>query len=331
MGVDVIVASSSLGAASFRRLYPECAVPVVAYDGPAERNALVASRDAAVATLFSTVEWMERAPSGRGPIRAYYVQDFEPWFFASGASERAEAMRSYTRFADLVRLTKTPWTRDVIRKDTGADAEVVGPSVDLELFRPRARTRGGARVVVAAMIRPASPYRQPARTLEALDDVWSRRGDRLSVVLFGSSANDPALSSLRPGFPYWHAGELGARQMASLLSEVDVFVDFSAWQAMGLTALEAMASGAAVVVPATGGSGAYAHHEHNALVVDTSSREACAAALGRLVDDPVLRSRLQAAAIEDAGAFPPEVAAFRFLSALWPQTSPSAAPWLREG
>jgi glycosyltransferase involved in cell wall biosynthesis len=87
---------------------------------------------------------------------------------------------------------------------------------------------------------------------------------------------------------------------------------------MGLTAMEAMACGAAVIVPRRGGAGSFARHEENALVVDTGSIDACLAALERLTLDQALRTRLQRQSLLDACEHYPEGAAYNILNALFP-------------
>jgi glycosyltransferase involved in cell wall biosynthesis len=79
-----------------------------------------------------------------------------------------------------------------------------------------------------------------------------------------------------------------------------------------------MACGVGVIVPEEGGSSAFACREENALVVDTSSPEACLETLERLVNDEKLRNRLQQQAIFDACKFYPEKAALSLLQALFP-------------
>jgi hypothetical protein len=93
----------------------------------------------------------------------YYVQDYEPWFFPPGSEDHGRALRSYAAWPDLVRLTKTEWTRNTVQREAGVDCTVVGPSVEVDLFRPR-RQRSGPwperPLRIAAMIRPDSPRRQ---------------------------------------------------------------------------------------------------------------------------------------------------------------------------
>jgi glycosyltransferase involved in cell wall biosynthesis len=74
---------------------------------------------------------------------------------------------------------------------------------------------------------------------------------------------------------------------------MDVFIDFSDWQAFGRTGLEAMACGCATIVPEAGGTTEYAIDGHNALLVDTSSEDSCYEVLRELITDEGFRWRLQ--------------------------------------
>jgi glycosyltransferase involved in cell wall biosynthesis len=113
--------------------------------------------------------------------------------------------------------------------------------------------------------------------------------------------------------------------MARLLNEVDVFADFSSYQALGITAQEAMACGAAVIVPQKGGTSAYARDGENCFVIDSSSRRACRTAVAHLIEDEALRKLLQARGIDDACAFYPEKPTFNILTALFGTSKAGAA------
>jgi hypothetical protein len=66
-----------------------------------------------------------------------------------------------------------------------------------------------------------------------------------------------------------------------------------------------------------GGTGIYAKHEENCLVVDTEDTEACFAVLNRLVKDHKLRTMLQQNGLLFTPQFYPELPTFRLLQALW--------------
>jgi glycosyltransferase involved in cell wall biosynthesis len=160
--------------------------------------------------------------------------------------------------------------------------------------------------------------------MELLRRVSRRYGTGVEIVTFGASSDDPGLAELPTDFACKIAGVLTRGQIARLLNDVDIFVDFSSHQAMGLTALEAMACGAAVIVPERGGAVGFARHKENSLVVDTSSWRTCWRALRRLIEDHDLRSHLQKNALVDVVDFFPERPAFYILAALFGAEKPKA-------
>ena len=332
MGVAVDLLNLQGHQAFFEHTYPELPLPRVYLNDPRQVSSLLYKYDAVIGSLYNSISWLE-TPKNRSNdfsrcVRAYYIQDFEPDFFSPSSAEHKHALASYTLFPDLLRLTKTEWNRQAVLQHTGADCTVIGPSVDIDLFRPRRAANPGwpARPLrIAAMIRPSTPRRQPALTMQVLQEISKKHGGAIEIILFGCAAHDPGFMKLPQDFPWRHAGLLTPPQLAHLLSEVDIFVDFSSFQAMGLTALEAMACGTAVIVPQAGGAASFARHAVNALVIDTSSAEACVAALDRLVGDEILRFNLQQAAIFDACQVFPEKAAFNILEALFPTQPDSRA------
>jgi glycosyltransferase involved in cell wall biosynthesis len=322
MGVDVTLLNLAALRGEFEAGYPDLDLPVRYVADPAEVATLARHYDAVVATQHMSVEWMRWPAADRhGPRRCYYIQDFEPWFFPPESPDHGSAWRSYTLFPDLVRVTKTDWTRATVRAQTGVDSDVLGPSVDIDLYRPRPRRDGAwpARPIrVAAMIRPDSPRRQPALTMEVLRAARRRHRGAIEIILFGSSAHHPDFYLLPRDFGWRSAGVLTRGEVAFLLNEIDIFVDFSSFQAMGLTALEAMACGAAVVVPRTGGAAAFARDGENCLVAGTGTAAEAGPALERLIVDHDLRLRLQRQALQDAVEHAPERAAWNLLAALFP-------------
>ena len=81
--------------------------------------------------------------------------------------------------------------------------------------------------------------------------------------------------------------------------------------------MEAMACGAAVIVPSRGGATDFAMHEQNALVIDTGQKDNCISALDRLINDAYLRERLSRQAIFDMAQYYPEIPASHILEILF--------------
>jgi GT2 family glycosyltransferase/glycosyltransferase involved in cell wall biosynthesis len=298
----------------FERAYPDLTLPIIY--GTREELPKVARRyDAVIATYNPSVAWLE--PISGQIVRAYYIQGFEPLMYKPETDGYRVALDSYTKLPDLVRFTKTEWTRKRVYDETGVNSMVVGPSFELDLFRPRPRMMSESGLLrIAAMIRPESPYRAPELTMRLLKQAMQRYSRRVEAWIFGTTSANSGFQELPRDFGWRLAGILSPGQVASFLNETDIFVDFSTHQAMGLTAMEAMGCGNAVVVPESGGATSFANHEKNSLVVDTTSETACWEALNRLIIDDGLRHRLQSRATNDICMHFPERAAFNVLKAL---------------
>lgn len=313
MGVDVRALNYRTNEQAVGKNYPDAGVPMMFVDDPAH-DVDFTSYDAVVATLYSSVFWMPA--TGARPVKGYYIQDYEPLFYPPHSMESTLAKKSYTAIPDLVRFAKTEWNARLIEEKEKVQVAVVGGSVDLDLFRPRSAARADGVVRIGAMVRPNTPRRAPDMTMRVLREIEKKFGGRVQISVFGCSPVDPDYLKLAQGDKFENAGILDRHGVAAFLGQLDVFADFSTYQAMGLTALEAMASGAAVIVPASGGSALFARHEENALVVETEAEALCQSALERLVEDAALRTRLQQRALFDACKFHPEQAAWNILHVL---------------
>lgn len=317
MGVDVQILNLSRCRTEFERAYPKLSLPVVYVEDETALPQAARGFDVVVATANHTVEWMS-ALEGTGIRRAYYVQDYEPYFFPQGSREEKRARESYGLFSDLVRLTKTDWNRQILQDKQGVDAVVVGASYDIDLYQPRPQQPRAAEVVrILAMVRPSCERRGPVQTLQTLRDVRLRYGEGVSIEIMGADEGDLLATGAALDFEFNLWGRLSSSEVAALVSQCDLFLDFSAYQAMGLTAMEAMACGLAVVVPREGGACSFARDGVNALVIDTASAEARQQAVQRLIDDADLRRRLRLQALRDLPAFHPEGCALKILDALF--------------
>jgi len=218
-------------------------------------------------------------------------------------------------------VTKTEWNEHVLREKAGVNCTVIGPSFNSSLFRPRPRREASwpeHTLRIVAMIRPCTPRRAPRLTMEVLRDACHKYGERIEIILFGEETEHPDFLALPLDFQWKNLGKQNSRQLALLMNECDIFVDFSKYQAMGLTAMEAMACGVAVIVPESGGAASFAVHKENSLLVDSSSTDECLRALSQLIEDDALRTSIQRRAISDVARYSPDVAAYNMMQALFP-------------
>lgn len=327
MGVEVRIVNFKHHQLVFENSYPKNQIPVIYVETEKQISGLLDKYDAVIATLYKSVYWIESSTSENSHlVKGYYIQDFEPYFFPENSDEFKVAWNSYIAYPDLVRVTKTEWNQQIVKEKIGVNSTVISPSINLDLYRPRRRKHSewpNRPLRIAAMIRTHSPRRNPNLTMEVLRKIHRTHGDYdyIEIIIFGTDSDNPdyrVLANTYKDFKWRNAGVLTQSQLAFLMNEVDIFVDFSTFQAMGLTAMEAMACGVAVIVPQAGGASSFAKNEQNSLIVDTSSPDVCFAALDRLVKDETLRSRLQQQAIVDICQYFPEQAAYNFLCALFP-------------
>ena len=307
----ICVPAQALARAS--ELYGNADELFTAYESEAAIPRAIGAAAVVVATEYISVRPLELVAEQHPELLfAYYVQDYEP-LFAPVASARADgALLSYKAIPGMLLFAKTHWLRNLVAARHDVPVAKVRPSLDQELFHARGRTSRQGPARVAAMVRPRTPRRRALATLAALVAIAEALGERVEVVSFGCDAT--AFAELRSELDIdservTHMGLLSRAQVAELMRGVDVFIDASAYQAFGRTGLEAMACGAIPVLPALGGVGEYAVHEHNALVLARDTPTEIAGAVCSLLADDARQSRLRAAGLGSAVGFSIELAA----------------------
>lgn len=241
--------------------------------------------DVAVATHWSTASSVaELISSGRTGTGAYFVQDYEPWFFPESDPEsRLKVRQTYQRIPH--RIVKSEWLKSLLEKD-GSSATKIRLGMDLTLFYPRDVPRP-SHPVILAMARPGTPRRGFLNVIEAFRRVKEARLD-VEIVLYGDY-----LSSHSIPFCYRDEGVItDQNRLAELYSEADVFLDASSFQGFGRTGLEAMACGTACVLTDVGGGTAYARHEGNCLLVSPDRQDLFAKSILRILEDSTLKQKL---------------------------------------
>lgn len=320
-GVLVEILNLTRFRAFFEQSYPNLSVPVRYIDALDQVPNIAAEYDALIATVYSSVSSLTAILEDQdtAPVLGYYAQDFEPYFFATTDPRRRTAFETYS-VPGLNIFTKTEWTRDLIATETGVESVSIGPSLDTQAWYPPSTGRASAPVRVAAMVRPSTPRRAPERTVALLQALMQARGSSLKLEVFGLDTDDRDILGPLADVPNCQVhGVLASDQMLALLARSHIFVDVSDFQAMGLTCMEAMACGVAVVGPTRGGLGEIVRDQHSGLLVDTADQAACLSAVLELIDQPSKRQALVDAALTDIAAYYPERAALRMMDYLFPR------------
>lgn len=329
MGVDITFLNLLSNQNNYNETYGNLSVPVIWKESYSQFDMQLASKyDAVICTLFRTVEYCRFLAKIDSPKLAYYIQDYEPYFIQEellgddyDQDEYKKAVCSYTLIPRCINVTKTEWNRNEVYKNTGADCKVIGPSVNTSLFMPRF-DKPIAPLVISAMIRPSTKRRGPQMTYDILRALKLEFGESISIRIFGADPDTDLNSKLffakqKQDFEYINYGLTSPWETSMILAESNIFLDLSEFQAMGLTAMEAMACGCATVVPVHGGTSSFAKDRKNCLVIDTLDYKECLQAGRNLIIDKQLRESLRKQAYLDMIEFYPEKSAEKLLNSIF--------------
>lgn len=255
--------------------------------------------DVVIATFWITAHRYMRALRERYDfVSVYFIQDYESWFYPEHDTlHRRNVLHSYLTTEH--HIVKSRWLADMVNQH-GPSCDIVPIGLDLGVFFPRSGRRPSRpRVISVAKPGHEGIRRGFAETVETFRRVAEARPD-VELVFYGAT---PDVMPDMP-FEYTNAGPIyDQNKVAELISSADVLLDASLWQGFGRPGLEAMACGTVPVLTNIGGLTEYARHDENCLLVQPGDPAAAAAAILRVIDDPVLYGRLTAEGIETARRF----------------------------
>jgi glycosyltransferase involved in cell wall biosynthesis len=241
-----------------------------------------------VATWWNTAAPVWLASALRG-IPVYFVQDIETSYYPDDQHVRNCVLASYRH--EFRYMTISSWNRDRLR-ELGLDAELIPPGIDLANFRPLPDVARRRDTVLA--VGRTNPLKNFPLTLDA----WrALPAPRPQLRLFGV---EPQLADEAPGIAYETAPS--DARVNELMCEATVFVQTSTHEGFCLPALEAMATGAAVVCTDAHGNRDFCLDGENCLM-PASRIEDVRAAIERLLADPALCERLGRAGIQTAAGY----------------------------
>jgi glycosyltransferase involved in cell wall biosynthesis len=323
LGVEARILVNAANAEAFRETYARfdwvAEGGVAVFEGPQQLSRLIADEDMVVATTNTsthTIAQASRAIPGPAFRTGYYVQDYEPLFYAENSMEHAMAIASFSLLPGCTYFAKSRWIVDMVQASHGHAAAMVVPSIDQGLYHPSRRNRGDAPRVVA-MVRPATPRRAPQRTLRLLGRLAAGEFGRVEAIGFGASEEDLLALGIAPPKGVVLAGQLSQAGVADLLRDADAFLDLSDYQAFGRSAAEAMACGCLPLAPLLGGCVDFVEDGVSGFLADTTDEAAVDTALRRLLSlSEHERRTMRLAALETVAGFTPVRAAISELRAL---------------
>ncbi|WP_373564350.1 glycosyltransferase [Myxococcus sp. CA039A] len=218
-------------------VFPEAAGAFRVLSGAADLDQLPAC-DMAIATYWTSVYQVLRHP--RAGVRTYFVQDYEPMFFAAGTQS---ALAEQTYQLGFQGIFNTPGLRDTVRALHGMDGFAFEPAVDGALFHDRRPARRGP-VRVFFYGRPGNERNGFELGLAALTRLKRELGPAVDIVTAGAEWH-PESYGVRGLVT--NLGVLPAERTAALYRECDVGLCFMFTRHPSYLPLEMMACGMTVV------------------------------------------------------------------------------------
>jgi GT2 family glycosyltransferase/SAM-dependent methyltransferase len=321
MGVKVALFHPIQQADEYRIFFPELA-PYTVIGNQKELLTHYDGFDAIVVTDPAIVAWLNPISAVENhPTLAYYVQNFGPLMNGKTGDQSQSVSEPLFLTPDMLLFTDTAWSQQMIKRTTGQESAVIGPCVDIDLFRPRPQKRllwPLGPLTITAMLIVDSESNEPIRTIQLLKQACHKYRGEIEITLLCRSQDETACKDLITDFPNKWYGILSPDKRANLLSQTDIFIEMPSYQLNAQAIMEAMACGCAVIFPQDGAALSYALTDHNSMIVDTANFDNVWASLQRLIDDEKLRDRLRHNAIHDVCAFFPEQAALNMLYKLFP-------------
>ncbi|BEG76740.1 glycosyltransferase family 4 protein [Achromobacter xylosoxidans] len=221
--------------------------------------------------------------------KCYFVQDFEPWFFASGASSTF-AEETY-RFG-FTGITAGTWLAGLLKDEYGMVTHPVGFSYDRELYKPMPRRDPDTKRVFF-YARPNTPRRAFELGVLVLNEVAKRLPG--TVIAFAGAD----LSNYTIPFAHTNFGIVDLADLPDLYAQCDVALVLS-FSNLSLLPLELMACGVPVVSNRAPCTEWLLDESNSALAQPTVG--ALADAVCELLEDPKKADRLRQAGFACAAA-----------------------------
>jgi hypothetical protein len=230
-----------------------------------------------VATGWQTAYWVAKYRDAMH--RLYFVQDFEPYFYAAG-SEHAFAEDTYR--LGLTGITAGSWLADKLRKEYGMKTFPFSFACDVDFYKATPKRPSKTRHVFF-YARPVTPRRCFETGLIALKRVCERHPD-VAVIFAGWD-----VSGVEIPFHHLNAGTVALDQLPDLYSQCDVALILSATN-LSLLPLEVGACACPLVINDAPNT-RWLLSDDEAVYCDMTV-DAITAALSDVLDHPKKRAKL---------------------------------------
>lgn len=244
------------------------------------------SEDIAIASSVETVLPTEKLFSNAQKF--YFIQDLEDWNV-----DKEYLFETYNKH--FTNITISRWLKEVVDKHTigSKKTEYIRNPIDTKAYRVLKPIEKREPFKIGMLYHKA-PYKGSKQTLETIMDL-KKRYPQLELIMFGTAESPKKL----PEWITYHRNATQAETIA-IYNNISIFVSGTIKEGFGLTGLEAMACGAALVSTDYLGAKEYAINNVNSLLSPVNDYGALQKNVELLMKDDSLRTSLAERGVQRA-------------------------------
>lgn len=263
-------------------------------------NASVPDSDWVFATAAVTASGVHDLSSSKGK-KGYFIQDHETW-------DMPQSSLIETYRYGMENITVSHWLKRIVDDATGGDCVCIPNPVDTSIFFPDDEVTREPHTV--AVLYHEGKHKGFRTAWSAIVRARKQVPD-LSVRMFGTFTPPADL-------PSWvtYTKNASSEQLRQIYCSSSVFLCASVNEGYGLTCVEAMACGCALVVTNFSGSREYSRAGKNSLVAPVGDVNTLAMHIVRLMNDSALRDKLGGEGIRTAQSLGWDAAVEKFRGVL---------------
>ncbi len=255
-------------------------VPIIQL--PCNESAFIPPADVLVASAWQTAQFAAKLPKGTGG-KFYFIQHYESLW----TRDKEQAEKTYR--LPFQKIVISSWLQQILKDHYQQEASLLVTPVDKKLFFSEEKTWNTPPRI--CLLHHDYDWKGYKEGIAAINRVRAQNR-KIELVVFGEKLKDPGNLFQQAGFEFEYHYRPTGDQVARIFSSCDIYVCPSWHEGLGMPAMEAMASGCAVVTTDTGGSRDYAIDQETALVSAPKDIEGLANNLIAVIDDKQLMARL---------------------------------------